>query len=411
MFQGLFITSVIGVAAATTAGLGAPVATVIAGESQALISWAVPGQPINGINIEESVDSGNNWISVTKLPPTSTHLRVQSLTDGKNYWFRVRWIWPDNSLGIPSATLVAIPINNPSVPSGLVATASDTQVALSWDQVTTKSVIGYDIEQSTNGGSAWTVINSNTGSSSSGFLINDLTPGTTYSYRIKALAFGGGQSEYSEAAVVKIGTSTPGGFLLNYTIVASKITLTWDAPQDLADVAKYEVNASGDGGVNWFTVATTAGGVTTAIVPYVIGGSAYQVIATSATGMTSISAIEIVQTNAIPNPTVSSASTPSTGGGGGTVTDGSQNSSGNTSPQANPTPPTINGKSSSPPIVPIAGGAAAIGIGAWFIIGFRNRNNKGKSRKRTKPKRKRKSTKKSAKKSLATNARKVNEDA
>ncbi len=99
---------------AATSGLGAPVATVTAGESQALISWAAPGQAINGIDIEESVDSGNNWVSVTKLPPTSTHLRVQNLTDGKNYWFRVRWIWPDNSLGIPSATLVAIPINKPA---------------------------------------------------------------------------------------------------------------------------------------------------------------------------------------------------------------------------------------------------------------------------------------------------------
>ena len=395
---------------AATSGLGAPVATVTAGESQALISWAAPGQAINGIDIEESVDSGNNWVSVTKLPPTSTHLRAQNLTDGKNYWFRVRWIWPDNSLGIPSATLVAIPINNPAAPSGLVATASDTQVALSWDQVSDKSVIGYDIEQSTNGGTSWTVVNANTGSSSSGFLINDLTPGTTYSYRIKALAFGGGQSEYSEAAVVKIGTSTPGGFTLNYTIAASRITLTWDTPQDLPDVAKYEVNASGDGGVNWFTVATTQSGVNTAIVPYVIGGSANQVIATSAAGMTSTSTIQTIQTNAIPDPTVSSGSTPSSSGGNGTTGDGSQNS-GNNNPTSAPTIPTGSGKSSSSPLMPIVGGLAVIGIGSWLIIGFRNRKNKGRSRKRPKPKKKRKSMKKSAKKSPARNARKLDEDA
>lgn len=398
MFQGIFITSVIGVAAAATAGLGAPVASVTAGESQALISWASPGQPINGIDIEESVDSGNNWVSVTKLPPTSSHLRVQSLTDGKNYWFRVRWIWPDNSLGIPSATLVAIPINNPAAPSGLVATASDIQVALSWDQVTGKSVIGYDIEQSINGGTSWTVVNPNTGSSASGFLINNLTPGSTYSYRIRALAFGGGQSEYSEAAVVKIGTSTPGGFILNYKIAASRVTLTWGTPQDLPDVAKYQVNASGDGGVNWFTVATVQGGVNTAVVPYVIGGSAYQVIATSAAGMTSSSAIEIIQTNAIPNPTTTSSSTPSSKGSGGSNVDGSQNSGSDNLPQVSQTPPTISGKGSTLPIVPIAGGIIVVGVGAWFLTGFRNRNNKSKSRKRPKPKRKRKPIKKTPRK-------------
>ncbi len=392
MFQGIVLTSLIGLATAATTGLGAPIATVVAGESQALINWVAPGQAINGIEIEESIDSGNNWVPVTKLPPTSTHLRVQNLTDGKNYWFRVRWIWPDNSFGIPSATLVAIPINNPSAPSGLVATASDTQVALSWDQVTDKSVIGYQIEQSTNGGTAWTVVDPDTGSSSSGYLINDLTPGTTYTYRIRALAFGGGQSEYSEAAVVKIGTSTPGGFSLNYTITSSKITLTWDTPQDLADVATYQVNASGDGGINWFTVATTQGGTNNAVVPYVIGGSAYQVIATSAAGLTSSSAIEIIQTNSLPDPTLTSTSSPGSGSSAGST----QIPNGNPSSAALPTAPTFSGKSASLPIIPIVGAVVAVGGGAWFLVGFRNRNNKGKSRKRPKPKRKRKSSKKRA---------------
>ena len=170
--------------AATGSGLGAPQATAIPGESQVLINWAPPSGAINGILIEDSLDSGNTWTTVTKLPPNSTHIRVQGLTDGKNYWFRVRWIWPDNSFGIPSRTLVAIPINNPSQPTGLIATASGTQVALNWDQTTEKAVTGYDIEQSTDGGNTWTVVSANTGSSSSGYLIDNLTRGTTYTYRI-----------------------------------------------------------------------------------------------------------------------------------------------------------------------------------------------------------------------------------
>jgi len=380
VLPGFFLTSLAGLAAAATTGLGAPSATVVAGESQALINWVAPTSAINGIEIEESIDSGNNWVPVTKLPPTSTHIRVQNLTDGKDYWFRVRWIWPDNSLGIPSPTLVAIPINRPNSPTGLVATASDTQVALSWDQVIGKAIIGYDIEQSTDGGSTWKVVNPNTGSSSPGFLINGLTPGTTYTYRIKALAFGGVQSEYSDSAVVKIGTSTPGGFVLNYTIVGSKVTLTWDTPQDLSDIATYQVNASGDGGVNWFTVATTQGGINTAVVPYVIGGSTYQVIATSAAGQTSSSAIQLVETNAIPDPT----STSTSAGSGGTT----PAPSGSTSPSSAPSVPAVVAKSSSLPIIPIAIVVIAAGIGAWFFIGLRNRNNKGKARRRPKPKRK-----------------------
>ena len=380
MLSRVFLTLIAGFATAATTGLGAPLASVVAGESQALINWVPPASAINGIEIEESIDSGNNWVPVTKLPPTSTHIRIQNLTDGKNYWFRVRWIWPDNSLGIPSATLVAIPIKRPDSPTGLVATASDTQVALSWDQITGKNIIGYDIEQSTDGGSTWKVVNPNTGSSSAGFLINGLNPGTTYTYRIKALGFGGGVSEYSESAVVKIGTTTPGGFPLNYTVVGSKVTLTWETPQDLPDVATYQVNTSGDGGVNWFQVATTQGGINTAVVPYVIGGSTYQVIATSAAGQTSASAIQLIETNAIPDPV--SISTP--GASGATP----PNSGGSASPTPASTIPTVLAKGSSLPIIPIAVVLIGMGIGISILIGSRNRSKKGGARKRPKPKRK-----------------------
>ena len=405
MLYGSFLKSVAAFSAAATTGLGAPIATAIPGESQVLINWVAPANPINGVDIEQSTDSGNTWVSVTKLPPTSTHIRVQGLTDGKNYYFRVRWIWPDNSLGIPSVTMVAVPINNPTAPTGLVATASDTQVALNWDQTTQASVTGYDIEQSTDGGNTWKVVTANTGSPSSGYLINGLTPGSTYTYRIKALAFGGGQSDYSDPTSVKIGKAATGAFALNYSIKLSRITLTWDTPTDLPDVQSYAVNASGDGGANWFTVATTQGGQNTAIVPYVIGGSAYQVVATSASGLTASSVIELIQTNSIPDPRTTASFLP---GADGSVTY-PPNPTDSATPSPTPTPtststiPVPTTKSSSLPIVPIAGGLTVVGIGAWFLIGFRNRNTKKRPKSRPKPKRK--PAKKSAKKSQLSSSR------
>ena len=380
MLQGFFYSLLAGVTAAGATGLGAPAATVIPGEAQALISWTAPMQSINGIDIEESIDSGNSWVPVTKLPPDSTHLRVQNLIDGKNYWFRVRWIWPDNSFGIPSATLVVVPIQNPDAPSGLVATTNDTQVALSWDQSTNKSITGYEIEQSTDGGTTWKVIDQNTGTSSTGYLVDGLNAGTTYTYRIKAIAFGGVQSEYSDSAVVKIGTPTPGGFPLNYSIVANKVILTWQTPQDLTDVATYQVNASADGGVNWFTVATTQGGTNTAAVPYVIGGSTYQVIATSGSGATSSSAIELVQTNAL------SESTPSA------LPDSHSASNPASNPAASQTPSLAASTPASSsfriPLIPIALILTLFGVGAWLVLSFENRKFKLKSQKRAPQKRK-----------------------
>lgn len=403
MLQGIFLKSLAGFSAAATAtlGLGAPVTTLISGESQVLINWASPTDPINGVDIEESTDSGNTWVSVTKLPPTSTHIRVQGLKDGKNYYFRVRWIWPDNSLGIPSVTMVGVPINNPSAPTGLLATASDTQVALNWDQTTQASVTGYEIEQSTDGGVTWKSVTSNSGSAAPGYLVSGLTSGSTYSYRIKALAFGGGQSDYSDAAVVKIGKPPTGGFALSYTIVGTKVTLNWETPNDLTDVASYEVKTSGDGGLNWFTVANTQGGVNSAIVPYVIGGSDYQVVATSASGTTSASAVELIQTNLIPDPVTTAKFNP-----GATSIPAGTPIPLDTSTQLPSPAPAITtaplppaGKSSSLPIIPIAGGLIFVGVGAWLLIGIRNKSSK----KRPKPRRK--SNKKSAKKSKQSSPR------
>ena len=387
MFNGVLLKSATAFLAAATAGLGAPIATITPGDSQVLIKWQAPTDPINGIVIDESHDAGNTWSTVTKLPPTSTQIHVQGLTDGQNYWFRVRWIWPDNSLGIPTPIMNAIPLYYPAAPTGLTATASDSQIALVWDQDTNPLLTGYEIDQSVDGGNTWTVLSNNTGSASNSYLVGGLKTGQTYTFRIKALAFGNVQSDYSDTASATIATApVTGGFALNYSISNSKVTLTWATPTDIPDVQSYQVNASGDGGLNWFAVANTEGGVNTAVVPYVIGGSTYQVIATSAEGLTSDSQIQLVETNAIPDP-ISTDSSDS----GGTATN--PTSAATPTPSSTATTPATAPASSGLPIIPIAGGVAVIGGIIGFINSRRNKKNASKYKSRPKPKPKKKPSK------------------
>ena len=315
MLQGLFFKTLVALATVASVGVGSPNPIATAANSQVKISWAASTQSILGVAVEESLDSGNSWITVVRLPPNSTHVNVQNLINGKSYWFRLRWIWLDNSLSIPSPTLVEIPINTPNAPTGLIATASATQIGLSWDHDSNKFIIGYEIDQSIDGGNTWSVIQVNTGSPSSGYLVNNVKEGTTYTYRIRALGFGGVESEYSDSTVVKISKAPTGGYGLTYSILNSKVTLKWETPTDLPDIQSYEVRISGDGGINWFKIATTQGNVNTTGVPYVIGGSTYQVTATSAEGFTSVSQVQLVQTNAISNPqnTLTSAPVPNFG--------------------------------------------------------------------------------------------------
>ena len=325
MLKGLLVKGLVTLFMATTAGIGSPTPTAVPGESQVKISWPEATQPVFGVAVEESLDSGTTWSTALRLPPTSTHANIQNLTNGKSYWFRLRWIWIDGSLGIPSPTLVEIPVSSPGAPTGLVATAGTNQIGLSWDRDPNKSITGYEIDQSIDGGNSWAVTEKNTGSVSSGFLVNNLKEGVTYTYRIRAIGFGGSESEFSDSAVAKIATVPVGGYALHYIIKDSKVELTWDSPNDLPNVQSYDINVSGDGGVNWFKIATTPGSINSAVVPYVIGGSTYQVIATSLEGLTSLSQIELVQTNKIPIPdssnlqTTPSGTTPRTSNGG-TVT-------------------------------------------------------------------------------------------
>ena len=309
MLNGLILKMFAGFMAASSAGLGSPVPSATAGDSQVRISWAPPTQQVLGVEVDESLDD-TTWTIARKLPPNSTHVNIQSLTNGKNYWFRVRWIWLDTTLGIPSPTLVEIPINTPIAPTGLIATASTDQVGLSWDKDPNKSIVGYEIDQSMDGGNTWEVIKTNTGSSSNGFLANNLTAGKTYTYRIRAIGFAGVQSEYSNSAQAKVDIAPTGGYALRYTIQNAKVILAWDTPTDLSDVQSYDVNVSSDGGVNWFKVATLQGGINTAEVPYVIGGSTYQVVATSSGGQTSNSQIQLVENNVIPDSVQSPNNSP-----------------------------------------------------------------------------------------------------
>src|SRR3989441_3879671 len=87
----------------------------------------------------------------------------------------------------------------PQPPTGLTATAaSSSQISLSWTAPTNNggsAITGYKIESSTNSGSTWSVLVSNTGSTGTAYSDTGLSPNTTYSYRV--------------SAINSVGTSTP----------------------------------------------------------------------------------------------------------------------------------------------------------------------------------------------------------
>ena len=93
----------------------------------------------------------------------------------------------------------------PDAPTGLVGTAGDSQISLSWTApavVGSSAITGYKVEYTPSGGSPTTV---NTGSTATSYTITSLTNGTAYTARV--------------AAVNSVGTGT-------YTAASSSITPT-----------------------------------------------------------------------------------------------------------------------------------------------------------------------------------------
>src|SRR2546426_73745 len=170
--------------------------------SQINLSWTAPnngGSAITGYKIERSADGGSTWSTlVANTGITGTTYSDTGLARTTTYTYRVSAI---NSVGTssPSNTASATTSVVSSPPSGLAATAaSSSQINLSWAAPADNggsAITGYKIESSTNSGSTWSVLVSNTGSTGTAYSDTGLSPSTTYSYRV--------------SAINSVGTSTP----------------------------------------------------------------------------------------------------------------------------------------------------------------------------------------------------------
>src|SRR5438445_1825374 len=250
-------------------------AATTASSSQINLSWTAPaengGSAITGYMIERSANGGSSWSTlVANTGSTATTYSDTGLAHTTTFTYRVsaiNSIGTSSSSGTTSATTLALA---PSSPTGLAATAaSSSQINLSWTAPADNggsAITGYKIERSADGGTTWTTLVANTGSTATSYSDTGLTRSTTYAYRVYAINSVGtnSPSNTASATTLAVAPSPPTG-LTATAASSSQIDLTWTAPTDNGGsaITGYKIERSTNGGTTWTTIVSNSGSTAT----------------------------------------------------------------------------------------------------------------------------------------------------
>ena len=194
--------------------------------TSALLNWADHSGNETNFLVERKTGAAGTWAQIASLGANVTTYTNTGLTSGATYYYRVR---ATNTVG-NSQYSNEFPITLPTVPTaptGLSAIAtSGTSVNLSWTD-TSNNETGFLIERRTGTG-AYAQI-ATTGPETNTFTNNTgLTPGATYTYRVRATN-AAGPSGYATSSPVTL-PSTPAAptNLMASAASATSVSLGWN---------------------------------------------------------------------------------------------------------------------------------------------------------------------------------------
>src|SRR5205807_582022 len=128
-------------------------------------------------------------------------------------------------------------------------------------------ITGYKIERSADGGSTWSTLVANSGSTATTYSDTGLSHSTSYAYRVSSINSVGtsSPSNIASAITLVVAPSPPTG-LAATAVSSSQINLSWAPPADNGGsaITGYKIERSADGGITWTAlVANTGSAMTT----------------------------------------------------------------------------------------------------------------------------------------------------
>ena len=269
--------------------------SVTPGDQQLALSWPAPaslgGTALVGYTVQYSADM-NTWYTVSRSSATATTETITGLTNGAEYYVRVRAVtaatggWRNGATtfipyGLPQNTGTPTVSGTARYDAALAATAG------SWNDNGSSSTLSYQWQS--NAGSGWVNI---AGATSANYTVG-LLVGQTVRAVVTATNAAGSVSTASAATATVIAASA--GAVTGLTVLPAdqSLTVNWTAPNYIggAAITNYAVDYSTDGST-WTAVSRTASATPSQTITGLTNGTAYQVRVRALNGVTGTAAID-----------------------------------------------------------------------------------------------------------------------
>jgi fibronectin type 3 domain-containing protein len=195
------------------------------GNSQASLTWSASSDATS-YNVKRSNTSGGPYTQVAAV--TSPSYTDSTVSNSITYFYVVTAVDSagESTDSAPAAVTPDPTITTPAVPTGLAATAGNTQATLTWSA--SSGATGYHVKRGTTSGGPYTQVAAPTSSS---YTDTSLTNGTTYYYVVSAFDSAGESTNSVQVSATPVAAATIPTAPTNLAATAgnTQATLTWSA--------------------------------------------------------------------------------------------------------------------------------------------------------------------------------------
>jgi fibronectin type 3 domain-containing protein len=199
--------------------------TATPGNAQVGLAWTASANATS-YNVKRGTTSGGPYTTISS--PTAASFTDSSLANGTPYFYVVSAV---NAAGqsVNSSEVSAkptAPSQAPAAPSGLLASAANAQVSLTWSASATAT--RYNVKRGTTTGGPYTTVSSPTATN---FTDTGLTNGTTYFYVVTAVNSTGESANSVQASATPVAPTQAPAAPTGLTATAgnAQVSLTWTA--------------------------------------------------------------------------------------------------------------------------------------------------------------------------------------